>query len=108
MFSLEARPEFPGPVYAGFAGLERSPPGFFAIFYPNPRRYSGKSGNGGGRGNSESSIIRPPVGSGVFVDPILLGVGHAFAPGDFPSGSWTVKGAAFRAVAEGFEPVLFL
>ncbi len=45
---------------------------------------------------------------GVFVGPILLNIRHAFAPGDFSRGSEPVKGAAFRTVAEGFEPVLFL
>ena len=53
-----------------------------------------------------SSIIRAPMGSGVLVDPIFLGVGHALATRNFPRGSGPVKGAAFRAVAEGFEPVL--
>jgi len=55
-----------------------------------------------------SSIIRPPVRGGILVDPVLLGVGHAFAPRDSARGPGVVKGAAFRAVAEGFEPVLFL
>lgn len=56
----------------------------------------------------QSSIIRPTVGGGVLVDPILLGVGHAFAPRNLAHGPGPVKRAAFRAVAKGFEPVLFL
>lgn len=48
------------------------------------------------------------MSSGVFIDPVLLGVGHTFAPRNFPGGSGPVKGAAFRAITEGFEPVLLL
>lgn len=29
---------------------------------------------------SNSSSIRPPVSSGILVNPVLLGVGHALAP----------------------------
>jgi hypothetical protein len=47
------------------------------------------------------------MGSGVFVDPVLLGVGHALAPWNLPRGPGPVKGTAFRAVAEGFEAILF-
>ena len=56
----------------------------------------------------QSSIIRSPVGSSVIIDPILLSVGHALSTRNFPCGPGPVKGAAFRAIAERFKPVLFL
>ena len=48
------------------------------------------------------------MGGCVFVDPILLGVGHALATRHFACRPGPVKSAAFRAVAEGLEPVSFL
>jgi len=44
----------------------------------------------------------------ILVNPVLFCVRHIFAPRHLACRSGPVKGAAFRAVAEGFEPVTFL
>jgi len=54
------------------------------------------------------SIIRPTVGCGVFVNPVLFNVRHAIPAKYFARCTGAVKGAAFRAVTEGLEPVTFL
>ena len=47
------------------------------------------------------------MSSGILVDPVFLGKGHAFAPRHFSFGFRLVKGAAFRSVAKRLEPVAF-
>ena len=51
-----------------------------------------------------TSIVRPAVRRGLFVDPVLL-AGHTLSPRHLPGRASRVEGAALGAVAERPTPV---